>query len=47
MNFLIENKEAVIFSFLFFLSEVLSLNPRIKANGVFQLVFNALHKKSE
>ena len=49
IQFLIENK-VVILGLLFSLSEVLSLIPSVKANGVFQLmsglVAKALGKKT-
>jgi hypothetical protein len=43
MEFMIENK-AVILGFLLALSELLSLSPKIKANGIFQLVSEGLKK---
>ena len=36
--------QAVILGFLFALSEVLSLIPSIKSNGVFQAIFNLIQK---
>lgn len=41
MQFILANK-AVILGFLFALSELLALNPSIKANSVFQLIVNAV-----
>ena len=43
MEMIIAHK-AEILGFLFALSEVLSLIPSVKANGVFQMVFTALKK---
>jgi hypothetical protein len=43
MEFILANK-VVLLAFLFALSEVLALFPSVKANSVFQLVYNALKK---
>lgn len=40
-----ENKD-IVFGALFALSEFLSFFPGVKSNGVFQLIWNALHKPS-
>jgi hypothetical protein len=36
---------AVIFAVLFFISEALALIPSVKANSIFQVIFNFLQKK--
>lgn len=43
IDFIMANK-AIILGFLFALSEVLALIPGIKANSVFQAIFNMLAK---
>jgi hypothetical protein len=39
------NNSTVIFASLFAISELLSLVPAIKSNGIFQLIFNFLAGK--
>ena len=43
MEFILSHKTEVL-AFAFALSELLALIPGVKANSVFQLVFNALAK---
>lgn len=43
MDFLLENKE-VFLLLLLSVSEVLALVPNVKANSIFQLVYNQLKK---
>jgi len=38
------NNWATIATILFGISELLSLNPKVKSNGLFQLVYNTLKK---
>lgn len=40
----IQNNWGIIAGALFAISEVLSLNPKIKANGIFQLIAGWLKK---
>ena len=35
---------AIVFGVLFGIGEALSLIPRVKSNGIFQLIFNSLKK---
>jgi len=46
MQVIIENKEVILVALLA-LSEVLALIPSVKANSVFQLVWNGLKKVKE
>lgn len=46
IDFLVTNK-LVIVTFLFLISEALSLFPGIAANGVFQLVFGWIKKAKD
>lgn len=46
IDFLIANK-LVIVTFLFFVSEALSLIPSISANGVFQMIFGWVKKAKD
>lgn len=41
IQFIVDNK-AIVLGFLFALSELLSLIPGVKANGVFDFIFKAL-----
>lgn len=43
IQFLIDNK-VVVLGFLFALSEVLALIPSVKANSIFQVIFDLLGK---
>lgn len=42
----LKDNQAVIFAGLFGISELLSLLPSVKSNGLFQLIFNMLRKKA-
>lgn len=44
ITFVVENK-AVIIGALFAVSELLSLVPSVKANGIFQAVYNFLSRQ--
>ena len=46
INFIVANKAAVLGAALA-LSEILSLIPAVKANGIFQLIFGWLKKEKE
>jgi hypothetical protein len=42
--FIVDNK-TVIVSILFGISELLALDPKVKSNGIFQMIYNSLRKK--
>lgn len=46
MQFIMANS-AIILGILFGISELLASIPSVKANGIFQLVFNVLKAKAE
>lgn len=45
MAFLAQNS-AIIFGFLFALSEIIGLIPSVKASGVFQAIYNFLKDRA-
>ena len=45
IQFLIDNKATIMPVIVLFWSELLSLNPKIKSNGIIQLVSNIIKGK--